>query len=103
MSWAGRNNGKIVNQFYGGGNKKAGIASSVGLNQFAFVAAKGKQGRAANTIPPLASYVVSIANQVGGIGRNTGVFMNTSGIGAPNQQIIALGAARLRAGRQFWV
>ena len=100
MSWAGKNNGKITNQFTAGGNKKAGIAGSVGRGQFAYIALGL---RAPATIPSPANYLVSGVNQLsGGIGRRTGVFMNTRSIGGPNQQVIAMGRARVRAGPPMW-
>ena len=103
MSWAGKNNGKITNQFTAGGNKKAGIASSVGRGQFAYVAMFGMAGRAPGTIPSPANYLVSGVNQLsGGVGRHTGVFINTRSIGGPNQQVIAMGRARVRAGPPMW-
>ena len=102
MSWAGKNNGKITNQFTAGGDKKAGIPSSVGRGQFAYVDMFGKAGRVAGTIPTNATYAIACVNQVGGIGRNKGVFSNTRGVGGPNTLVCAMGRARVRAGGPLW-
>ena len=102
MSWAGKNNGKITNQFTAGGDKKAGIPSSVGRGQFAYVVMFGKAGRVAGTIPGPADYVIACVNQVGGVGRNKGVFSNTRSVGGPNTLVCAMGRARVRKGGPLW-
>ena len=102
MSWAGKNKGKITNQFTAGGDKKAGIASSVGRNQFAYVAMMGAYGRAVNTIPSPADYKVSGANQLSGVGRHMSSFRNAANNGGVNQQILAYQIRRVRAGGPLW-
>ena len=61
-----RGTAKIVNVNQGGGNKKAGIVSSVGRNQFALSAIRTRP--ASNTIPrPYPPH--RFVNQLNGIGR----------------------------------
>lgn len=102
MSWAGKNKGKITNQFTAGGDKKAGIASSVGRNQFAFAAMMGANGRSVNTIPSPADYKVSSANPIGGIGLRSTTFRMCGTAGCANNLGLARQIARVRAGPPLW-
>ena len=78
-----RGTGKIVNRANCGGNKKAGLASSVGHSS-ANINAIRIRGNGA----PNAPFVISKTNQLGGVGRMGGN-MFAPNAGGVNKNVIA--------------
>ena len=54
MSWAGRNNAKITNQFTAGGSAKAGLGRHIGMGQFIYLAIVNGAAVDAGAAPPFA-------------------------------------------------
>ncbi len=65
MSWAGRNNGKITNQFTAGGSAKAGLGRHIGMGQFIYLAIVNGAGADSGAAPPFAGPAWNRAFQLG--------------------------------------
>lgn len=87
-----RKTGLIVNQCSGGGNKKAGIVNTMGMNTFCARACTHGHGHPASTFIPC-PYPVSKSNQLGGVGRLRSMTFGRNGVDGVNATVVARMAA----------
>ena len=102
--YPGAYNSSVSNQFQGGGNKKAGIAPTVGKTWFVHAAIHhGAAGHPApNTIPHWSVYPISRVNQLSGVGRFRSMFVPPSGVDGVNLTKMTHMVNRVRAGPRMW-